>query len=277
MDTYAVVGNPVAHSKSPFIHARFAQQTGRIMHYTALLAPLDGFEQTVLDFRKTGGKGMNITVPFKFEAFTLASRLTDRANAARAVNTFRFEEKEEILGDNTDGVGLVRDIEVNLNFPLAGKRILLMGAGGAASGVILPLLQQQPGLLAIANRTPDKAASLQRQFASHGNITTGHYHDFAGQRFDLIINATSASLHNELPPIPADLFQSASLAYDMLYSSKLTPFLELARMQGTEHLADGAGMLVEQAAESFLLWHGIRPETQIVIRQLRDHLRHPAS
>jgi len=277
MDTYAVVGNPVAHSKSPFIHARFAQQTGRIMHYTALLAPLDGFEQTVLDFRKTGGKGMNITVPFKFEAFTLASRLTDRANAARAVNTFRFEEKEEILGDNTDGVGLVRDIEVNLNFPLAGKRILLMGAGGAASGVILPLLQQQPGLLAIANRTPDKAASLQRQFASHGNITTGHYHDFAGQRFDLIINATSASLHNELPPIPADLFQSASLAYDMLYSSKLTPFLELAKMQGTEHLADGAGMLVEQAAESFLLWHGIRPETQIVIRQLRDHLRHPAS
>lgn len=276
MDTYAVVGNPVAHSKSPFIHARFAQQTGRIMHYTALLAPLDGFEQTVLDFRKTGGKGMNITVPFKFEAFTLASRLTDRANAARAVNTFRFEEKEEILGDNTDGVGLVRDIEVNLNFPLAGKRILLMGAGGAASGVILPLLQQQPGLLVIANRTPDKAASLRRQFTSHGNITAGHYHDFAGQRFDLIINATSASLHNELPPVPADLFRNA-FAYDMLYSSRLTPFLELARVQGAGYLADGAGMLVEQAAESFLLWHGIRPETQTVIRQLRDHLRHPTS
>lgn len=276
MDTYAVVGNPVAHSKSPFIHARFAQQTGRIIHYTALLAPLDRFEQTVLDFRKTGGKGMNITVPFKFEAFTLASRLTDRASAARAVNTFRFEETGEILGDNTDGVGLIRDIEVNLNFPLAGKHILLMGAGGAASGVILPLLQQQPGLLAIANRTPDKAVSLQRQFASYSNITTGHYHDFAGQHFDLIINATSASLHNELPPVPADLFRNA-FAYDMLYSSRLTPFLELARVQGAGYLADGAGMLVEQAAESFLLWHGIRPETQTVIRQLRDNLRHPTS
>lgn len=277
MDTYAVVGNPVAHSKSPFIHARFAQQTGQIMHYTTLLAPLDGFEQAVMNFQKSGGKGMNITVPFKFKACVLSSRLTDRASAARAVNTFRFEEKGKILGDNTDGVGLVRDIEINLNFPLASKRILLMGAGGAASGVILPLLQQQPGLLAIANRTPDKAASLQRQFTSHGNITSGYYHDFAGQHFDLIINATSASLHNELPPIPADLFHGASLAYDMLYSSRLTPFLELAKMQGAGYLADGAGMLVEQAAESFLLWHGIRPETQTVIRQLKDNLRHPTS
>lgn len=277
MDTYAVVGNPVAHSKSPFIHGRFAQQTGQVMHYTALLASLDGFEQTVRDFRKTGGRGMNITVPFKFEAFTLANQLTDRASAARAVNTFRFEEKGEILGDNTDGVGLVRDIEINLNFSLAGKHILLMGAGGAASGAILPLLQQQPGLLTIANRTPDKATSLQRQFASHGNITIGYYHDFAGQHFDLIINATSASLHNELPPIPANLFRGASLAYDMLYSSRLTPFLELAKMQKVGCLTDGAGMLVEQAAESFLLWHGIRPETQTVIKQLRDNLRHHAS
>ena len=277
MDTYAVIGNPIAHSKSPFIHTLFAQQTGRIMQYTALLAPLDGFKQTVMDFRRTGGNGMNITVPFKREAFTLADQLTDRASAAQAVNTFRFDEKGEILGDNTDGIGLVRDIEVNLDFPLAGKRILLMGAGGAASGVILPLLQQQPDLLAIANRTPDKAASLQRQFASHDNITTGHYHHFAGQHFDLIINATSASLHNELPPIPENLFRGASLAYDMLYSSRLTPFLEFARMQGTEYLADGAGMLVEQAAESFLLWHGIRPETQIIIGQLRNELRHHAS
>lgn len=277
MDTYAVVGNPIAHSKSPFIHTRFAQQTGRIMQYTALLAPLDEFEHTVLDFQKTGGKGMNITVPFKLEAFTLANQLTDRASAAQAVNTFRFDEKGKILGDNTDGIGLVRDIEINLNFPLTGKHILLMGAGGAASGVILPLLQQQPGLLAIANRTPDKAVSLQRQFARHGNITAGYYDDFSGQHFDLIINATSASLRNALPPIPANLFQNASLAYDMLYSSKLTPFLELAKMQGAEHLADGTGMLVEQAAESFLLWHGIRPETQIIIGQLRNELCHHAS
>ncbi|WP_292979403.1 shikimate dehydrogenase [Nitrosomonas sp.] len=276
MDTYAVVGNPVTHSKSPFIHARFAQQTGRIMHYTPLLAPLNGFRQTVLDFRKNGGKGMNITVPFKFEAYALATRLTDRARAAHAVNTFRFEAEEEILGDNTDGVGLVRDIEINLNFPLAGKQILLMGAGGAASGVILPLLQQQPCLLAIANRTPEKAVILQQQFANHGPIAAGSYQDFAGQRFDLVINATSASLHNELPPIPPDLFHGTALAYDMLYSSRLTPFLELARAEGVEHLADGAGMLVEQAAESFLLWHGIRPETRIVISQLRDELRRHA-
>ncbi|MCC6917178.1 shikimate dehydrogenase [Nitrosomonas sp.] len=272
MDTYAVIGNPVTHSKSPFIHTRFAQQTGRIMRYIALSAPLDGFEQTVLDFRKEGGKGMNITVPFKFEAYALASRLTDRASAARAVNTFRFEEAGEILGDNTDGIGLVRDIEINLNFPLEGKQILLMGAGGAASGVILPLLQQHPGLLAIANRNPDKAVLLQQQFTGYGDIVAGHYQDFTGQHFDLIINATSASLHNALPPVPADLLHGTALAYDMLYSSRLTPFLEFAKAQGVTHLADGAGMLVEQAAESFSLWHGIHPETQPVIRQLRDEL-----
>lgn len=272
MDIYAVVGNPVAHSKSPFIHTRFAQQTGRIMRYTTLSAPLDGFEQTVLAFRKEGGKGMNITVPFKFEAYALATRLTDRASAARAVNTFRFDETGEILGDNTDGIGLVRDIEVNLNFPLKGKQILLMGAGGAASGVILPLLQQHPGLLAIANRTPDKAVLLQQQFTSHGNIIAGHYQDFGRHHFDLIINATSASLHNTLPPMPANLFHGAALAYDMLYSSRLTPFLEFAKAQEVANLADGAGMLVEQAAESFSLWHGIHPETQPVIQQLRDEL-----
>jgi len=277
MDTYAVVGNPVAHSKSPFIHTRFAQQTGRSVHYTTLLAPLDGFEHTVTTFRKKGGKGMNITVPFKFEACALATRLTERARAARAVNTFRFEHEDAILGDNTDGIGLVRDIETNLNFFLTDKHILLMGAGGAASGVILPLLQQKPDLLAIANRTPDKAITLQQQFTSHGNIAGGHYQDFIGQQFDLIINATSASLHNALPPVPASLFHNTTLAYDMLYSSKLTPFLELASSQGVTGLADGTGMLVEQAAESFLLWHGIRPETQLVIQQLRDELRHHVS
>lgn len=276
-DTYAIVGNPVAHSKSPFIHTRFAQQTGQNMRYTTLLAPLDGFVHTATTFRKDGGKGMNITVPFKFEAWALATRLTDRARVARAVNTFRFGQENEILGDNTDGVGLIRDIEINLNFPLTGKRILLMGAGGAASGVILPLLQQKPDLLAVANRTPEKAIALQQQFANYGNIAGGHYQDFSGQAFDLIINATSASLHNALPPAPANLFHGAALAYDMLYSSKLTPFLEFARAQDVARLADGTGMLVEQAAESFLLWRGIRPETQLIIRQLRDALRHHAS
>ncbi|MXS79664.1 shikimate dehydrogenase [Nitrosomonas eutropha] len=277
MDTYAVIGNPITHSKSPFIHTQFAQQTGRSMRYTTLLAPLDGFERTVTTFHENGGIGLNITVPFKFEAYALATRLTDRARAAHAVNTFRFEQENEILGDNTDGVGLVRDITINLDFALPGKHVLLMGAGGAASGVILPLLQQKPGLLAIANRTPDKAIALQQQFVNHGNITGGHYQDFIGQQFDLIINATSASLHNALPPIPADLFHGTALVYDMLYSSKLTPFLQFASTQGVTNLVDGTGMLVEQAAESFLLWHGIRPETQNVIRQLRDELHLHAS
>lgn len=276
MNTYAVVGNPVAHSKSPFIHTQFAQQTGQDVHYIALLAPLDDFEHTVATFRKNGGKGMNITVPFKFEAYALATQLTERARAAHAVNTFKFEQKNDILGDNTDGIGLVHDITINLNFPLTNKRILLMGAGGAVSGVILPLLQQKPDLLAIANRTAEKAITLQQQFANNGNIVGGHYQDFIGQPFDLIINATSASLHNALPPIPASLFHHTTLAYDMLYSSKPTPFLEFADSQGVARLADGTGMLVEQAAESFLLWHGIRPETQTVIQQLRDELHHCA-
>ncbi|BBL35004.1 shikimate dehydrogenase (NADP(+)) [Nitrosomonas stercoris] len=272
MENYAVVGNPIAHSRSPFIHAQFAQQTGVNIRYTALLAPLDAFESTVITFRKNGGTGMNITVPFKFEAYSLATRWTERAQAARAVNTFKFEQENGILGDNTDGIGLVRDIETNLNFPLANKHILLMGAGGAASGVILPLLQQQPNLLAIANRTSSKAIALQQQFATHGTILGGHYQDFVGQSFDLIINATSASLHNALPPAPAELFRNATLAYDMLYSTKLTPFLEFAQSQGITKLADGTGMLVEQAAESFLLWHNIRPTTQDVIQKLKAEL-----
>ena len=272
MDHYVVIGNPIAHSKSPFIHTQFAQQTGKNIRYTTLLAPLDEFEHTISTFRRNGGRGANITVPFKFKAYALATRLTDRARAAHAVNTLQFNQENEILGDNTDGIGLIRDIESNLNFPLADKRILLMGAGGAASGVVLPLLQQKPDFLAIANRTPDKAIALQQQFIEYGNILGGHYQDFVGQPFDLIINATSASLHNTLPPAPIDLFHGVALAYDMLYNSKPTPFMEFASSHGVTNLADGTGMLVEQAAESFLLWHGIRPETQGVIRQLKEKL-----
>jgi shikimate dehydrogenase len=274
IDTYAVIGHPIAHSKSPFIHTEFARQTGQIIRYEALLAPLDSFRHTVRAFRENGGKGMNITVPFKLEAYALATRLTDRANAAQAVNTFKFEADDEILGDNTDGAGLVRDIEANLNFPLTGKHILLMGAGGAARGVILPLLQKKPARLAIANRTPARARTLQQQFAIHGDIAAGHYQDFAGEQFDLIINATSASLHDELPSLPPGLFKHTSLAYDMLYSSRLTPFLEFAQIQGAAQLVDGTGMLVEQAAESFFLWFGVRPETRTVIKQLKHELCH---
>jgi shikimate dehydrogenase len=274
IDTYAVIGNPIEHSKSPFIHAEFARQTGQKMQYEAILAPLDSFKSTVNAFQKNDGKGMNITIPFKLEAYALATRLTNRASAAQAVNTFKFGQHGEILGDNTDGAGLVRDIEINLKILITGKRILLMGAGGAAHGVILPLLQKNPALLVVANRTPEKALALQRQFTTHGNIKAGHYQDFAGENFDILINATSASLYDQLPPLPPGLIKKTSLAYDMLYSSRLTPFLEFAKAQGAVQLADGVGMLVEQAAESFFLWRNIRPETQIVIKRLKDELCH---
>lgn len=274
IDTYAVIGNPIQHSKSPFIHAEFARQTRQAMHYEAILSPLDDFKNMVSAFQQKGGKGMNITLPFKLEAHALATRLTNRASAAQAVNTFKFDEDGTILGDNTDGAGLVRDIEINLQTPISMKRILLMGAGGAARGVILPLLQKHPALLAIGNRTPEKALALQRQFETHGNIQAGHYHDFIGEKFDILINATSASLHHELPPLPPSLINNTSLAYDMLYSNQLTPFLEFSKAHGAEHLVDGVGMLVEQAAESFLLWRNIRPKTQIVIQRLKDALHH---
>ena len=267
-DLYAVIGNPVAHSKSPLIHAEFARQTGQDMRYEAILAPLDGFTEAVTAFRKRGGKGMNVTVPFKLEACRLSTQLTDRADAARAVNTLMFEG-DEISGDNTDGAGLARDIEINLGFAITGRRVLLMGAGGAARGAMLPLLQHQPRMLAIANRTAQKARELQQRFSSHGNIVAGNYADFAGGKFDIIINATSASLSGELPPLPPGVFAAESLAYDMMYGNELTPFLQFAQRQGATHLADGTGMLVEQAAESFFLWRGVRPGTEAVIKMLK--------
>ncbi len=271
LDSYAVIGNPISHSKSPLIHKNFAQQTEQSMQYDALLAPLDGFEATVESFRQHGGKGMNVTVPFKLEAYRLATRLTERATIAQAVNTLKFEN-DEILGDNTDGAGLVRDIECNLGIPLAEKRILLLGAGGAARGVILPLLQQNPSLLAIANRTPEKAVALQEQFSPYGNSVAGDFMHFSDAHFDIIINATSASLHDALPEIPAGVFAQATLAYDMMYRQEPTRFLKFAQQNGTHQIADGIGMLVEQAAESFLLWRGIRPQTKPVIAMLKSQI-----
>lgn len=267
-DRYAVIGNPVAHSKSPLIHTAFARQTGQDLQYEAILAPLDGFKATVNDFLQQGGKGLNITVPFKLEAYQLAMRLTERASIAQAVNTFKLENNQ-ILGDNTDGAGLVRDIIVNLNVPVTGKHILLMGAGGAARGAILPLLQQKPAMLAIANRTPQKAVALQEQFAQFGQIIAGDYTYFAGQCFDIIINATSASLNDALPELPSGIFAAGALAYDMMYGAEPTRFLKYAAQHGVNHLADGIGMLVEQAAESFYLWRSIRPETRDIINHLK--------
>jgi len=267
-DCYAVIGNPIAHSRSPFIHAEFARQTGQDIHYHALLAPRDGFTGAVRQFQAEGGKGMNVTVPFKEEAWRLATRLTERARLAEAANTLQFGA-EDILGDNTDGAGLVRDLQNNLGFSLSGKTILLMGAGGAARGVLQPLLAQRPARLTLVNRTPARADALKRQFAAYGEIIACAY-DALTQPYQLIINATSSSLHGALPPLPETLFAPGALAYDMMYAKEPTLFLRFATAHGASRLADGVGMLVEQAAESFTLWRGVRPDTAPVIALLKS-------
>ena len=267
-DQYAVIGNPIAHSKSPLIHAAFAQQTGQSLSYRALLAPLEGFEQAVAAFRAEGARGMNVTVPFKQTAFSYASELTERARLAQAVNTLRFDG-DIVFGDNTDGAGLVRDITQNLGFDIRSKDVLLMGAGGAARGVLLPLLACKPNSITIANRTLHKAEVLAQHFAAFGKVSASDYTGLAGERFDLVINATSSSLNDELPPLPPRIIAPGALAYDMMYGKGLTPFLAFAEANHATQLADGLGMLVEQAAESFYVWRGVRPETQSVIAQLR--------
>jgi shikimate dehydrogenase len=271
MDRYAVIGNPIAHSKSPAIHAAFATQTGQRMTYEALLAPLDGFREAVAAFRNEGGRGMNVTVPFKLDAHALADRLSARAEAAGAVNTLRFDEGG-MHGDNTDGAGLVRDLTHNLGCPLSGARILLLGAGGAARGAILPLLGEGPVALTIANRTVSRADELVARFAPHaaaGTLDGCGFADLAGCSFDVVINATAASLADAAPDLPDGLYARHALAYDMMYGRDDTPFMRAARADGAARVADGLGMLVEQAAESFLLWRGVRPLTAPVLEQLR--------
>ncbi|MBI4205308.1 MAG: shikimate dehydrogenase [Betaproteobacteria bacterium] len=270
-DQYAVIGNPVAHSKSPLIHAEFARQTGQDISYTALLAPREGLRAAVFAFRDGGGKGMNVTLPFKHEAWDLVTAHQGYALAAGAVNTLEFHGSE-IIGHNTDGIGLVRDLQDNLRCSIRARRVLLMGAGGASYGVMEPLLREQPDELVVANRTLDKAVALVahfekfQAFAPRG-ITVRGYASLRGERFDVLINATSASLSNEMPPLPEDIFAAGALAYDMVYGGT-TPFLEFARARGAQ-TADGTGMLVEQAAESFLIWRGVRPDTAPVIALLR--------
>jgi shikimate dehydrogenase len=269
MDRYAVIGNPIAHSKSPRIHALFAAQTGQPLSYEALLGPIDAFVATVEAFRAAGGRGLNVTVPFKLEAFDFADRHTPRALAAGAVNTLAFGP-DGVLGDNTDGAGILRDITVNQACPVAGRRVLLLGAGGAARGTILPLLEAAPASLTIANRTASKAAELADEFATGALTPHGcGFAALAGQQFDVIINATSASLSDAAPDLPAGLYAPGSLAYDMMYGKGDTPFLAAARQQGAARLSDGLGMLVEQAAESFLLWRGVRPDTAPVLAAMR--------
>jgi shikimate dehydrogenase len=272
-DRYAVVGNPIAHSKSPEIHAAFARQTGHDIDYSRMLAPFDGFRSTIESFRAAGGKGLNVTVPFKLEAFDLADEVSQRAKDAEAANFLRFDNGR-VHADNTDGVGLTRDIVHNLGFALAGKRVLLIGAGGAAQGVLTPLLEHEPSILTIANRTVEKALRLaetcrHKPVAASSVLCGLSFGELAGHHFDLVINATSTSLQGESPPLPADAIAAGALAYDMMYGRTPTPFLAFAAAQGAK-TSDGLGMLVEQAAESFLLWRGVRPETAPVIALLRN-------
>lgn len=260
-DRYAVIGNPVAHSKSPTIHAAFARATGQDIDYGRIEAPLDAFAQAVERFRASGGKGLNVTLPFKHEAFRLCTRLSERARSAQAVNTMRFHDA---FGDNTDGVGLVRDIGDNLGLPLKGQTVLLLGAGGAAQGVVGALLDASVARLVIANRTVSKAEALAGRFAG---VSACGYDVLRGQSFDIVVNATSAGLAGETPRLPEGLLRKSTLAYDMVYGRD-TPFLAAARKAGAR-TCDGLGMLVEQAAESFFVWRGVHPATRPVLEKLR--------
>ena len=269
-DRYAVIGNPIEHSKSPQVHAWFAQQTRQAISYERLLAPVDRFADSVHDFIAHGGRGANVTVPFKLDAFALAQKLTPRAQAAGAVNTLSFSA-DGIKGDNTDGIGLVRDITRNAGIPLGNRSVLLLGAGGAARGVILPLIEENIASLVIANRTQPRAMELAQQFSDKGVPVSATAFDQLDQCFDVIINATSASLDSALPPLPDCVFGSQTLAYDMMYGTQPTIFMQYASRKGAA-VRDGLGMLIEQAAESFFVWRGVRPETAPVYQWLRDQL-----
>ncbi len=266
-DHYCVFGNPIGHSKSPIIHAAFARQTGEDIDYVTQLAPLDDFAGAVRDFIARGGKGANVTVPFKEEAFRLATRRTERAELAGAVNTLSFRDGE-IIGDNTDGFGLLHDIETNLDTPVAGKRILMLGAGGAARGAIGPLLDAGALSLTVANRTVARATELAARFAALGAVRASSYDDLAGQQFNIVIDATSSSLSDAMPALPTGLFAAGSLAYTMMYGRPDMPFCRFAQEQGAARISQGLGMLVEQAAEAFFVWRGVRPQGKPVMELL---------
>ncbi|MFG6429094.1 shikimate dehydrogenase [Roseateles sp. LYH14W] len=269
-DRYAVVGNPVAHSRSPDIHAMFAEQTGQDLTYERLLAPLDGFEATLRAFAAAGGRGCNITVPFKFDAFALATTRTERAQLGGAVNTLRFDQGGW-TGDNTDGAGLVNDIQRNAGRPLAGLQVLLVGAGGAAAGVLGSLIAAGPAGIAVVNRTFDKAQALVASHAHLGvPLAAGTLVDAPAAQ-DIIVNATSTSLAGAASPVDARVLKPGSLALDMMYGPKAQGFLDWATAHGAEP-RDGLGMLIEQAAEAFFFWRGVRPDTAPVLKALRASL-----
>lgn len=271
LDRYAVFGNPIAHSRSPRIHALFAQQTGQQLRYTAELSTPETFAADMRAFQAQGAKGCNITVPFKQQAWELADALSYYAARAKAVNTLEFREGGVIYGANTDGLGLLRDLQQNHGLSLQGKRLLLLGAGGAVRGVLQPLLEAEPASIFIANRTASKAEALAIDFAELGAVSGGGFADISGA-FDLIINGTAASLQGELPPLPTDCLAAGGCTYDMMYAAQPTAFVQWGRAQGAALALDGLGMLVEQAAEAFYIWRGIRPDTTPVLTQLRAEL-----
>lgn len=270
-DRYAVIGNPIGHTKSPLIHGLFAQECGQDMAYAAIEGPLepsDAFANTVRDFIAAGGLGMNVTAPFKLRAFDMADERSERATLAGAVNAMKFENGR-IIAENFDGVGLLRDIEVNLHQPMAGKRVLILGAGGAVRGALLPFIGARPAQLVVANRHVDKAQALIEQVDAGDSLIACGYPDLESMgAFDLVVNATSASLSGELPPVPPSVFSADGTAYELAYGKGLTPFLRLANNTGIRTIADGVGMLVEQAAEAFAWWRGVRPQTRAVIDRL---------
>lgn len=266
-DQYAVIGNPIGHTKSPLIHGMFAESCGQDIHYAAIEGQLGKFAQQVDSFRSSGGRGLNITAPFKLDAFAYATHRSEAATLAGAVNCLKFEGSA-ILAENFDGVGLSRDITHNLGVSMQGRRVLVLGAGGAARGALLPFLRQQPSRLLIVNRDVAKAEALVQAVGHLGQVEAAGYDVLSGLHFDVVINATSASLTGGLPPVPASVFAQADLAYELAYGKGLTPFLQLASQAGVRRLADGVGMLAEQAAEAFLWWRGIRPDTRAVIDKL---------
>lgn len=272
MDQYAVIGNPVSHSKSPLIHRLFAEHTGQKLEYKKLESPLDGFALSVRQFFEHQGKGLNVTVPFKEEAWSLCQQLSDRARLAGAVNTLYCDENGHLCGENTDGIGLVSDLKNN-GVHLKGKKILIIGAGGAVRGVLQPILNEKPALLVITNRTLSKAEALVDAFLDYSSdysVITSQGYDQLNEAFDIVINGTSASLSGELPNISDAIFSSDTDVYDMMYSKEDTVFNVWAKSCKVNAVYDGLGMLVEQAAEAFQIWRGIRPQTQEVIQLLRD-------
>lgn len=271
IDRYAVVGNPISHSKSPIIHKIFAKQTHQSIQYDAILIEPSQFAKEVKAFFSAGGKGLNVTVPFKQDAWKIADKVSEQAQLANAVNTLLIDDDGTLIAENTDGTGLVRDLNNNLALSLHNKSVLLLGAGGAARGVLQPLLEQNPASLLIANRTPSRAQALAKSHVDLGQVTSCGFSELPNRPFDVIINATSAGLNNDTPPLPANTIHSESFCYDLMYASEPTAFVRYAKQQGATQTYDGLGMLVEQAAESFRLWRGVTPDTAPVIAALRAH------